>query len=89
MVHTLFIASVLGATACLVAAIVVARLHWRHDIAPFGRDTNALRVLLRPASYTRESSVAGIRVLTVLGCALYAAALLCLVYQALADFGGS
>ena len=85
MAQAIFLTSVLGAVVSLVAAIGVARLHWRTDVAPFGRDTNTVKVLARPACFARPSALGAIRTLTVLGCALFAVALGCLIYQFYAD----
>jgi hypothetical protein len=50
MVQAVFLTSVLGGVASLIAAIGVARFIWRMDVAPFGRHTNAIKVLARPSS---------------------------------------
>ena len=85
MAQPLFLTSVVAGVLVLVAAISVARLHWRTDVAPFGRHTNAIKVLARPASYVRPSALRAIRTLTLAGCTLFGVALGCLVYQFVAD----
>jgi hypothetical protein len=82
MVQTVFLVSVLGGVVSLVAAVAVARQHWRTDVARFSHETNALKVLVRPASYV-ASGLAVIRTLTLIGCGLLVVALLCLVYELL------
>jgi hypothetical protein len=56
-------------------------------VAPFGLHTGAFKVLARPADYAAPSAVVTIRGLTVVGAALLAAAVLCLVVQLLRDMG--
>jgi len=87
MVQVLFLASVLGGVTSLVGAIGVARLRWRSNVAPFGRQTNAFKVLALPGSYVVESAVPLIRTLTFLGCGLVGGGIVCLIYQFLADIG--
>jgi hypothetical protein len=82
VVQTVFLVSVLGGVVSLVAAVGIARTHWRTDVARFSSETNALNVLLRPASYV-ASGLGAIRTLTLLGCGLLGVALLCLVYELL------
>lgn len=86
MVQALFLMSLFGGVASLVAAILVARLHWRSDVTPFGRRTNAFKVLASPASYAAPPALPLIRRLTVIGYGLVGVAIVCLVYQFLADF---
>ena len=85
MAQVLFLTSVGAGVLTLVAAISVARLHWRTDVAPFGRHTNAIKVLARPALYARPSALRAIRTLTIVGCTSFGVALGCLVYQLVAD----
>ncbi len=81
MAQALFLTSVLAGAVSLVAAIGVARLHWRPDLAPFSRHTNALNVLARPASYAHPVALRVIRMLTLVGCKLFGVALVCLVFE--------
>jgi len=55
MIQVLFLGSVLGGVTSLVGAIGVARLRWRSDVTPFGRQTNSFKVLALPALYVVES----------------------------------
>jgi len=87
MIQVLFLGSVLGGVTSLVGAIGVARLRWRSDVTPFGRQTNSFKVLALPALYVVESAVPLIRTLTFLGCGLVGAGIVCLVYQVLAELG--
>ena len=87
MVQALFLVSVLGGAASLVAAIGVARANWREDVAPFGRQTSARRVLARPESYAEASVLSLIRTLTTIGFGCLGVAILCIAYQFLKDWG--
>ena len=73
----------------LVAAIAVARMHWRPDVAPFGRHTSSHLVLARPASFVVGSALGRVRMLTGIGCGLLGLAILCLLYQFVADFSNA
>jgi hypothetical protein len=84
--QAIFLTSALGGVVSIVAAIGVARLYWRTDIAPFGRHTNSIKVLSRPAFYARPVALGAIRALTHIGYTFFAVAVSCLIYQFLADF---
>jgi hypothetical protein len=87
MVQVLFLVSLLGGVAILVGAIGMARLRWRNDVAPFGRHTNAFKVLARPESYVVAQALPLIRTLTFFGYGLAGVGVVCLIYQFLADLG--
>jgi hypothetical protein len=86
MIQALFLTSVLGGVVSLVAAIAVARMNWRPDVAPFGRHTNSHRVVARPASFVAGSALGRVRMLTGIGYGLIGLAILCLLYEFFADF---
>jgi hypothetical protein len=87
-VQGVFLVSVLGGATSLIAAIGVARSHWRPDVAPFGRQANAFKVLARPESYAVASVLGVIRGLTTFGYGLLGIAVFCLAYQFLKDLAG-
>jgi len=82
---TLFLASLFAGVACLVAAIAVARLNWRPDVAPFDRRTNSVKVLARPEQFAAGSSLGLIRALTAVGYGLLGVASLSVIYQMLVN----
>jgi hypothetical protein len=64
-----FLIGLLGGIAFLVAGLFVTRLHWRTDIPPFDRHTNALKVFARPSRHA-SGSLPLIRALNAIGAAL-------------------
>lgn len=84
--QALFLVSVLAGTAPLIAAIGIARWHWRVDSVPY-RETYAFSVLRRPASYVSPGWVGPVRALALVGSCLIALAVGCLAYQLLVDLG--
>ena len=84
-VQAIFLTSLFGGVVSLVAAVGVARLNWRRDVAPFGRRTDSVKVLARPASYAAASAAGSIRTLAGIGYGLLGVAILCLLYQFFAD----
>ena len=66
----------LGAVA-LIGGILWARVNWRPDVAPYGRQTRALDVTLHPERYARTDALRVIRTLNFAGVLLVASALVC------------
>jgi len=85
MVQAIFLTTVLGGTACLVAAITVARFNWRSDVPPFIQVSSAFKVLARPSSYVVAPTVPLVRALTLIGYGLLGIAFICLAYQLFTD----
>ena len=85
-VQALFLVSVLAGTGALIAAIAIARCHWRLDVAPY-RETYAFSVLRHPASYVTPDWVRSVRTRALVGMCLMALAVGCLSYQLVVDLG--
>ncbi len=61
--------------AFLIRAVYAARAAWREDIAPFGRKTSSLQVLMKPEAFVRPEKVQAVRKFSRIGFILL---LLCL-----------
>jgi hypothetical protein len=84
MIEGLFLTSVVAAALVLVAAIALARMHWRSDIGPY-RERYAFSILRRPGSYVQPDWVRPVRTLAVVGCSFVAVACGCLIYRVALD----
>ena len=80
MIQALFLVSVVAAPFTLLAAIMIARMHWRLDIGPY-REGYAFRILARPSSYVQPDWVGSVRALALAGGSLLATSFGSLVYQ--------
>ncbi|HXX83509.1 MAG TPA: hypothetical protein VEN29_05955 [Casimicrobiaceae bacterium] len=79
MIQALFLMSVIVGPLTLVAAIVIARMHWRLGIGPY-REGYAFRVLARPSSYVQPDWIGSVRALALVGCCFIAVATGSLIY---------
>jgi hypothetical protein len=67
----------------LLAGLMLTRLHWRPDIAPYGRRTRFLHVTLHPAEYVKDAPVRAIQSLNLVGGVLLAGAAIVVAYEIL------
>ncbi len=79
--ESLFLALLVAGILFLVGSLVLTRLHWRADIAPYGRRTHGLHVVLHPDQYTVDAPLLAIRGLSFTGALLLAGAASALVYE--------
>ncbi len=83
-----FLILVLLGTVALVGGMLWTRLHWRADVAPFGRQTRSLDVTLHPERYAKSHALHVIRTLNLTGVLLVASAFGILAYEAFRSFAG-
>jgi hypothetical protein len=69
--------------ASLLAGIGLTRLYWRTGLPPYGRQTSALDVALRPERYVTGAPLRTIRALNLTGAVLLTGAALITVYEIL------
>ena len=67
--------------AALVVGVGLTRFHWRPDIAPYGRGTSALQVMLHPDRYVEDAPLRAIRSLNLVGAVLVAGAAVVVGYE--------
>ena len=67
----------------LLAGLMLTRLHWRPDVAPYGRRTRFLHVTLHPAEYVKDAPVRAIQSLNLVGGVLLAGAAAVVAYKIL------
>lgn len=72
----------------LLGGLLQARLYWRADVAPYGRQTNSLDVAIHPERYAAPQAARAIRVLSVAGAVCLAGALGVLMAEAFAASSG-
>jgi hypothetical protein len=70
----LFLGFLFAGILLLLVSLLLTRIHWRADIAPYGRGTRLLQVTMHPEKYTRDAPVRAIRALSFVGIVLLAAA---------------
>jgi len=75
-------------TMALVGGLLWTRLHWRADLAPYGRQTRWLDVALHPERYAKLHALHVIRTLNLTGALLVASAFGILAYEAFRSFAG-
>ena len=85
--ETVFLVTLIGGIALLVAALAVARLNWRKDVTAFGRGSSTVDIALHPERYAVREALPLIRVLTLLGAALLAGAVAMLLGEAVREVG--
>jgi Na+/H+ antiporter NhaC len=67
----------------LVGATFLARRNWRPDIAPYGRRTRPLDLMLHPERYAKAESIRTIRVISLVGMVCLLGALVVVGYDIL------
>jgi len=77
----LFLTMLISGILVLLASLTLARLHWRPDIARYGRRAQVLQVLLHPEQYTVNAFLRAIRSLSTTGALLLAGAAILLVFE--------
>ena len=65
----------------LLAGLMLTRLHWRPDIAPYGRRTRFLHVARHPEKYVKDAPLRGIQSLNLAGALLLAGAAAVVAYE--------
>jgi hypothetical protein len=78
-----FLGLLFSGIPALLSGVILTRLHWRRDIAPYGRQTRFLDVTLHLERYTQDAPLRAIRSLTVAGVLLLACAAGVVVYEIL------
>ena len=81
-----FLILLLLGIVALVGGLLRARLHWRSDVAPYGRQTRSLDVLLHPERYAQSDALRVIRALHITGALLVASAVVLLLVEAFRSF---
>ena len=64
-----------------LAGLMLTRMHWREDIAPYSRATKFLDVTLHPERYVKGAPLRTIWILNVAGALLLAGAVTVLAYE--------
>jgi hypothetical protein len=77
----IFLTLLFAGILVLVASLLLIRLHWRGDIAPYGRRTQVVHVVLHPEQYTVDAPLRAIRSLGLLGALLLTGAAIVLVHE--------
>lgn len=85
MIQAAFLVSLFAAICFLVAAVVIARVHWRPDIEPYGRQTNVLHLMRNLPLYVMPGAVARVRRLEIVGVLFLICAVGALAYKLTAD----
>jgi hypothetical protein len=70
----IFLGLLFAGILLLLASLLLARVHWRTDIARYGRRTRLLQVTMHPEKYTTDAPLRAIRVLNFVGILLLAGA---------------
>jgi hypothetical protein len=73
----------LSGNLLLVAGLFLTRLTWRRDIAPFGRRSSILQILIHPERFAGPERLRAIRLLNLFGVVLLCGATSLLVYDIL------
>ena len=76
-----FLVLLFAGIAAMLTGIILTRVHWRPDIAPYGRGTPVLDVTFHPERYAKNAPVALIRGLNAAGALLLAAAMLTAAFE--------
>ena len=74
MTQRVFLGFLFSGILLLLVSLLLTRIHWRADIAPYGRRTRLLQVTMHPEKYTRDAPLRVIRVLSFVGILLLAGA---------------
>jgi hypothetical protein len=82
-VEAVFLSLLFSGLLALLTGLLLARFHWRPDIAPYGRQTRALDVALHPERYVKDAPLGLIRSLTLIGMLLLASAAGVVAYEIL------
>ena len=77
----IFLTLLVSGILVLVGSLMLTRLHWRGDIAPYGRRTPVVHVVLHPEQYTADAPLRVIRSLSFTGVLLLTGAAAVLVYE--------
>ena len=64
-----------------LAGLMLTRMHWREDIAPYSRTTKFLDVSLHPERYVKGAPLRTIWILNVAGALLLSGAVTVLAYE--------
>jgi hypothetical protein len=67
MTQRVFLGFLFAGILLLLVSLLLARIHWRADIAPYDRQTRLLQVTMHPEKYTTGAPVRLIRVLSFVG----------------------
>jgi hypothetical protein len=76
-----FLTLLVSGILVLVGSLMLTRLHWCKGIAPYGRRTHAVHVLLHPEQYTADAPLRVIRSLSFTGVLLLTGAVAVLVCE--------
>ena len=71
----------LGGILFLVGGLLLTRLTWRTDIAPFGRRSRAFQIALHPENFAKPIRLREIRILNACGGLLLCCALAVVGYD--------
>jgi hypothetical protein len=81
MTQAVFFVCLISGIVLLLASLMLTRMHWRTDIAPYGRYSRLVHVTLHPEQYTMNAPLRAIRVLSFIGVVLLATAAAVLTYE--------
>jgi hypothetical protein len=81
LVQGVFLGFLISGILLLVISLMLMRMHWRADIAPYGRGTRLLDLTLHPEEYTEGAPLRAIRGLSFVGTLLLASAAALLVRE--------
>ena len=76
-----FLVLLFAGIAAMVTGIILTRVYWRPDIAPYGRGTRVMDVTRHPERYVKNAPIALIRGLNAAGALLLAAAMLTAAFE--------
>ena len=79
--ETAYLILIGGAILARLVGLMLTRMHWRDDIAPYSRGTKFLDVTLHPERYVKGAPLRTIWILNVAGALLLAGAVVVLVYE--------
>ena len=74
MTQRVFLGFLFSGILLLLVSLLLTRIRWRADIAPYGRGTRLLQVTMHPERYTTDAPVRAIRALSFVGIAFLATA---------------
>ena len=79
--ETAYLILIGGAILARLVGLMLTRMHWRDDIAPYSRGTKFLDVTLHPERYVKGAPLRTLWILNVAGALLLAGAVVVLVYE--------